>query len=123
MGRQKRRQASYRFGWCAELLSCVSLWCQGFRVLGWRLRTALSEVDIVARRGAVVALIEVKARQDATAAALALSATQRGRITRAARLVLAHWPQLVKATFCFDVMLVTPWHWPQHQPNAWGEGL
>ncbi len=74
------------------MLCCVSLWCRGYRVLAWRLRTTLGEVDIVARRGGAVALIEVKARQDAAAA------------------------------LCFDVMLVIPWHWPQHQPNAWGEG-
>lgn len=122
MGRRKRGQAGYRFGWWAELLCCISLWCRGYHVLAWRLRTVLGEVDIVARRGAVVALIEVKARQDATTAAVALSAAQRGRITRAAHVVLGRWPHLARETLRFDVMLVTPWHWPQHQSNAWGEG-
>jgi putative endonuclease len=119
--KSQQRVERYRFGLWAEWLCRLSLRLRGYQIRATRYRTAAGEIDIIASRADVVAIIEVKARRDALAAALALGAGQRVRIVRATRLVLARWPQLQNSHVRFDVMLVTPWHWPQHIINAWGE--
>jgi putative endonuclease len=48
----------------------------------------VGEIDIVARRGRVLAVIEVKARADLGTAAEAIGPRQRGRILRATERLL-----------------------------------
>ena len=83
--------------------------------------TGAGEIDIIARRGPVVAMVEVKARRAADDAALALRRPQRERIGRAARQWLARHPDYNGHVLRFDVMLVAPWRWPRHIVNAWEE--
>ena len=115
------RAGRYRFGLWAELACRVDLRLRGYRICGVRARTPMGEIDIVARRGDVVAVIEVKARRDAVAAALALQGRQRARIVQAARWLMGRRPEWVGAVVRFDVMLVTPWRRPRHLVNAWGD--
>ena len=91
---------------------------RGYRILGRRLRSPVGEIDIVARRGAVLAIIEVKARPDPAAAA-AVTLRQRERLMRAAGWLVAGRPDLATLQVRFDVMLVTPWRWPRHMVDAW----
>lgn len=77
------------------------------------------EVDIVARRGNVVAFVEVKLRPSLAAAAAAISPRQQGRIARAARHFLATHPDLAGCVLRFDAMLVAPWRLPRHLADAW----
>ena len=92
---------------------------RGYRILGRRLRSPVGEIDIVARRGAVLAIVEVKARPDSAAAAEAVTPRQQERLIRAAGWVVAGRPDLAAMQVRFDVMLVTPWRWPQHVVDAW----
>jgi putative endonuclease len=46
----------------AETLACWYLRLKGWRILARRARVPGGEVDIVARRGRIVAFVEVKAR-------------------------------------------------------------
>ena len=92
---------------------------RGYRILGRRLRSPVGEIDIVARRGAVLAIIEVKARPDPAAAAAAVTLRQRERLMRAAGWLVAGRPDLATLQVRFDVMLVTPWRWPRHMVDAW----
>lgn len=91
----------------------------GYRVVSVRERTPLGEIDIVARRGGILAIVEVKARRDAGAATVALSERQRRRLARAAAAFLARHPELAPLSVRFDVMLVSPWRWPRHLADAW----
>lgn len=52
------------FGKTAEDLACAELQRLGYAVLARRYRTRVGEIDIVARDGAVVVFVEVKARTD-----------------------------------------------------------
>jgi putative endonuclease len=88
-------------------------------VLARRLRTPAGEIDIVARRGALVAFVEVKARGSTDAAAFALTEPQWRRIARAAELFVARRPALADCAIRFDAMLVTPRGWPTHVIDAW----
>ncbi|HYG85354.1 MAG TPA: YraN family protein [Azospirillum sp.] len=114
-----RRQRSESYGRFAEALCRTLLRLRGYRILATRLRTPLGEIDIVARRGDTLAVIEVKARQDWQAATEAVGARQLGRLSRAAHVFLAANPQYAGLSLRFDVMLVTPFAWPRHLRDAW----
>lgn len=118
MSRGARHQAWRRGRW-AELICAVSLILRGYRILGRRLRSPVGEIDILARRGAVLAIVEVKARQEIAEAAEAVTARQQERLVRAAGWIVAGRPELAAMQVRFDVMLVTPWRWPEHIVDAW----
>ncbi len=117
MSRDRRR--AWRRGRWAEALCAASLLLRGYRILGRRLRSPVGEIDILARRGRVLAVIEVKARADVASAAEAVTARQRERLTRAAGWVVAGRPELAALHIRFDVMLMTPGGVPRHVIDAW----
>jgi putative endonuclease len=112
----------WRFGRRAEALCVLTLRLKGYRILARDLRTSLGEIDIVARRGRVLAFVEVKARDVAVEADEALGRRQRGRIERAARTFLQGRPDLGHCELRFDIMLARPWRLPIHLADAWRSG-
>lgn len=116
--RSRRGKQSHRRGHRAELLCCLALWFKGYRILTRRYKTHQGEIDIVARKGKVLAFIEVKARPDMSKAAEAVNPFQQARMARTAALYHAHNRGLSKLQMRFDVMLVLPWRWPTHIENA-----
>ncbi len=116
------RRRRFRFGRFAEEICAWHLRLRGYRILARRFRTPLGEIDIVARRGGLVAFIEVKARRDLVQAGESLSPHQQRRITRAAGMYLQKQPSLQRLDQRFDVMLVAPWHMPRHVIDAWRDG-
>lgn len=117
------RQAAHRLGHVAELRAVWRLRLAGYTVLARRYKTRLGEIDIVARRGGVLAFVEVKARADLPTAADALGSRQFGRVARAASLFLARHPPYAAHSVRFDAVLVGgPFlrHlWPLHLPDVW----
>ena len=122
MAEPARRRAE---GWGrrAEDLCAWALRAKGYRILARRYRCPAGEIDIVARRGPVLAIIEVKARPTLAAALEALTPRQRTRLERAALAYLATGSAGIvpQSDFSlrFDLMVVTPWRWPRHLANAW----
>lgn len=119
----KRRQRSFRHGLLAEMLCVWWLRGKGYRILARRLRTPLGEIDIVARRGRTLAVIEVKARPTRAACLEAVTYAQRGRLARAAQTLLsgkiAGLGAAAHHNIRFDAMLVVPWRLPEHVVDAW----
>ncbi len=120
MSRQLRRKALRR-GELAELLCLWHLRLRGYRILARRFRVPSGEIDLIARRGDVLAAVEVKARDSVGSAGEAISARQRRRIERALAHFVAQRPELARLTLRFDVMLVAPRRLPQHLVAAWRE--
>lgn len=118
MSLEARRRA-FRRGHAAEFLCLWHLRLRGYRILARRFRVPSGEIDLIARRGGVVAAIEVKARASLGAAGEAISARQRRRIARALEHFLAQRPDLAGLVRRYDVMLVTPRRLPQHLADAW----
>ena len=116
--RRDRREAERRGRW-AETLSLWSLRLRGYRILARGFRTDVGEIDILARRGEILAVIEVKARADSISAGDALMPRQRRRIERALLYFLAQRPELRELALRFDLMLVTPRRLPRHLADAW----
>lgn len=113
------RQRAERRGRVAERLALWRLRLAGWQIVARDWRSPVGEIDLVARRGRVLAVIEVKSRADTASAAEALSRRQRRRIARAAEAFLAARPDLADLELRFDVMLVAPLRPPQHWPAAW----
>jgi putative endonuclease len=118
----KRRKA-HQLGHSAELRAVWRLRLGGWTILARRYRTGLGEVDIVARRGKILAFVEVKARGDVVRATEALTERQFGRASRAASLFLAQHPRHAGCSVRFDAILVGGSAlgalWPRHLPDVW----
>lgn len=114
-----RRQRAQRRGRLAEWLCLWHLRLHGWRILARGWRCPAGEIDILARRGTVLAVIEVKSRGEIPAAAAALAPRQRRRIARAAQAFLIARPDLAGLDLRFDLMLVAPHRLPRHWRGAW----
>ncbi len=114
------RRAGFDLGHRAETLAAWALRLKGYRILARRYRTPLGEIDLVARRGDTVAIVEVKARASLEAAMDAVTPAAQGRIERAADLWLGSQRDHARLSLRFDIVAVLPRRWPVHIPNAWG---
>lgn len=113
------RVRAYRRGYGGERLAAWWLRLKGYRILARRHRSPVGELDLVARRGSVLAFVEVKAREDAGAALEAVGGRQRRRIARAAEAYRAGRPELAALAVRFDVMVMLPKRPPRHIMDAW----
>ncbi len=88
---RRRRDPTGR-GNAAEAEAARWLATIGYRVIARNLRTPLGELDLIAYEGAVLCLIEVKARRSSRfgSAADAVGSRKRKQVVRVARWVLAH---------------------------------
>ena len=118
-GKVVRGRRAQRRGRLAEWLCCWHLRLRGWRIVARRWRCPAGEIDILARRGGVLAIIEVKSRGEVAAAATALSRRQRRRIGRAAQAFLVSRPDLAALAPRFDVMLVGRLPLPRHLRGVW----
>jgi putative endonuclease len=116
---REERQRAWRRGWWAETLCAIVLRLRGYRIMSRRLRTPVGEIDILARRGRTLAVIEVKARDDFASAAESITDRQKQRLIRAAGWVVSGRPDLAALDMRFDVMLVAPRRMPRHVVDAW----
>jgi putative endonuclease len=112
-----RRRKSYRRGHRGEWLAAAALMAKGFRILARRYRTRLGEIDLIARRGDLVLIVEVKARPTLRAAMDAIARESERRIEGAADLWLSRQPDYGRLSVRFDMVAVLPWRWPVHVEN------
>jgi putative endonuclease len=100
------RQAAFRVGVTAESRAAAYLAGHGYAIAARRFKRPVGEVDIVARRGAELVFVEVKARRRLDDAALSVTARQQRRIIAAAEAWLAEHPDDGGCDIRFDVILV-----------------
>ncbi|MCR9219378.1 MAG: YraN family protein [Alphaproteobacteria bacterium] len=113
-----RRRAERR-GRSAESLALWLLRLKGYRLIARRARTPVGEIDLIVRRGRVLAAVEVKARASLQEAAETLGVRQRRRVAQAFDYWLALQPDLARLDRRFDLVLVAPGRPPRHLPDAW----
>lgn len=113
----KRRKAERR-GRLAESVAGLWLRLHGWRILAYRQRVPGGEVDLVARRGRIVAFVEVKARASEQAAGMALDRHRLKRVAVAAEQLA---PRFARAgdDIRIDAMFIVPGRLPRHLPNVW----
>lgn len=115
--RVKKQQAFSR-GIRAERLAALVLMLKGFRIVERRYKTRFGEIDLIARRGRLVLIVEVKARHSVEAAMEAVSRTNLQRIEAAADHWLTRQPDYDKLFLRFDLVAVLPRRFPVHIPAA-----
>lgn len=113
------RRAAYRRGRWAESHAALLLRAKGYRIVARGYRCPAGEIDIIARRGAVLVAVEVKARATLATAAEAIDPRQRSRIERALSIFVAQKPDYSACDIRFDAILISPWRWPRHIADAW----
>ena len=113
------RQRAERRGRRAETLAALHLRLKGYRILARRVRNGGGEIDLVARRGQVVAFVEVKQRRYLDSARQAVSPRNWQRIARAAELWMANRPALSPYDWRYDLVTVQPFGWPRHHKDFW----
>ncbi|MCY4501543.1 MAG: YraN family protein [Alphaproteobacteria bacterium] len=106
----------------AERIAAWRLRLAGYRLLARRYRTSVGEIDLVARRGRRLVMVEVKARPTEALARQAVPERQRRRIEMAARRFLAANPRYRDYAVRFDVIAVVPGRLPIVIPDAWRDG-
>ena len=119
--RQARGVLARRDGRRAEVLAALWLMAKGYRILGFRLRTPQGEIDLLAQRGSVLAVVEVKTRPTLAEALEAVGVDQRIRLRRAGAQLAAGRRGLASAQVRLDLVAVVPSRWPRHLPDAWRE--
>jgi putative endonuclease len=112
------REAAERRGRAAESLACWHLRLHGWRILARRARVPGGEVDIVARRGRVLAFVEVNARATEEAAAFALDDWRLRRVAVAAERLAPRYGR-DGDDIRIDALFIVPWRWPRHLANVW----
>lgn len=117
MANRPEKLAAYRRGHRGEWLAALALSLKGYRILARRYRTPAGEIDLIARRGNLVIMVEVKARPTLLAAMEAVTYTAERRIEAAADLWLSRRADYAKLSVRFDLVAILPRRWPVHVPN------
>lgn len=91
----------------------------GYRILARRVRNGGGEIDLIARRGGVVAFVEVKQRRSREAAQQAVPLRNWQRIARAAEIWMAAQNDLAELDWRYDLVAVQPRRWPKHYKDFW----
>ena len=112
------RQIAFRTGILAESRAAAFLIAKGFRILARRWRSPVGEIDIIARRRALLIFVEVKARDQLDDAAWSVTDRQRLRIAAAAEAWLARYADDRIRDIRFDAVLIAPRRLPRHIPSA-----
>ena len=101
-----------------EMLAANYLRLKGWSILARRLKTPRGEVDLVARRGKLVAFVEVKWRARAEDLDFAIDERRLARVAAAAEILGASYMQ-DGDDMRIDVLLLAPGQLPRHIANAW----
>lgn len=113
-----KRQLAEARGRKGEARAAAWLRLKGWSILDTRVKTPVGEVDIVARRGGLVAFVEVKWRSKVEDLDHAIDEYRLRRVAAAPEAV-AHTYARDGEDLRVDVILLAPKAFPRHITNAW----
>lgn len=112
--RQSRGRRAYRDGHGAEWIAALYLMAKGYQIIAMRLKTPLAEIDLLARKGKTLAVIEVKRRSNRQLAISALGPDQQLRLLMAGNRLIRSRPSLGKLQPRLDLIALSPGRFPHH---------
>ena len=118
-----RRETAEARGRRAEALAAWWLRAKGYTILSRRVRLPVGEIDLIARKGDVIAFIEVKERATLEAALGAVTPAAWRRISRAAESWMAQRPRFHDCGWRYDLIAIAPGYLPSHLRDAWRPGM
>jgi putative endonuclease len=108
------RQRAEQRGHKSETMAVWWLRLKGYRIIARRFKTRLGEVDIIARKRDVVAMVEVKARATLIEAMDAVDYSTMRRIEAAGDLWLAKQRDHARLNIRYDLIAILPRKLPVH---------
>lgn len=118
-----KRQIAEARGRAAERRAALWLRLKGYSILAMRVKLPVGEIDLVARKGKLIAFVEVKARARQEDALGAVSVQSWQRIARAAEAWMGQRPKLADYGWRYDIVALAPGRLPHHLKDAWRPGL
>lgn len=112
------RRKALRRGSFSESLAAWALRAKGYRIVDRNFRCPFGEIDVVARKGDLIAFVEVKARPTLSAAVDAVSYRAQRRISKSGEAWIGRQRDWEKLSWRFDIVAVLPRRWPVHLPGA-----
>ncbi|OSZ64286.1 hypothetical protein CAP40_16565 [Sphingomonas sp. IBVSS2] len=112
------RRAAETRGREGERRAAWWLWLKGWKILDRRVRTPAGEVDLVVRRGSLIAFVEVKTRATAADLDFAIDERRLARVAAAAEVLMPRYAG-PDDDIRVDVILIAPGTPPRHIENAW----
>ena len=117
--RAERGALARRSGRRSEVWAALWLMAKGYRILGFRLKTPQAEIDLLAKRGDILAVVEVKSRASLEVALETVTYDQRQRLRRAGVALAANRPGLAACAVRLDLLALAPGRRPVHIRDAW----
>lgn len=117
--RASKKQKAYKQGVISEKLAAVFLRFKGYKILEQRFKTPVGEIDLIARKGKALVMVEVKQRRSIDEALESVTPKMRGRIERAALYYMHRHSGAQDLNLRFDLIAM---QWPfliRHLDNAW----
>ena len=113
-----KREIAEKSGRDGEARAALWLRAKGWQILDRRVKTPAGEIDLVARRGGLIAFVEVKWRRRKEELDLAIDERRLSRVAAAVEAV-AHRYAVAGEDIRLDVILLAPGAFPRHIANAW----
>lgn len=111
----------------AEFIARCYFTFKGYEILEKNLKnirkSAIGEVDFIAKKGNTVIFVEVKKRQSIEKAKYAIKPTQQKRIVNAAKIFIKKHPIYQNYNLRFDAVLIKFPFKIVHIKNAWNENI
>ena len=116
-------KSNHARGHFAEKIACLYLMLKGY----WPVRlnftvgrgTGAGEVDLIMRRAKTLIFVEVKYRSTLIRAMEAISIENQVRVARSSAAFLQQNPCYRNDNIRYDAVLLAPYRWPRHLPDAW----
>lgn len=118
-----KRQIAEARGREAERRAALWLRLKGYSILAARVKLPVGEIDLIARKGRLIAFVEVKARARQDDALGAVSVQSWHRIARAAEAWMGQRPKFADYGWRYDLIALAPGRLPNHLKDAWRPGL
>jgi putative endonuclease len=112
------RKAAENRGREGERRAAWWLWLRGWRILDRRVRTPAGEVDLIVRKGNLIAFVEVKTRATHAELDFAIDERRLARVAAAAEYLMPRYAG-PGDDIRVDVILIAPRTLPRHIENAW----
>jgi putative endonuclease len=119
------KDKAYQFGIRAEKFAVFFLRLKGYRIIAQRYQNPKGEIDILAVKGNIMAVVEVKARQSFEQCAYSIPEWKQQKILGATKWLMAGHGKISglamgsERIIRFDAILVIPRRLPKHIKDAW----
>lgn len=122
---RSKKQKSYKFGLRAEKIAALFLRLKGYKIIAERYRNPKGEIDILAIRGKILAVVEVKARKNIYDCNYSITSWKQQKILGALEWLVAGDSKIAGLVekgshiIRFDAIFIIPKRLPKHLADAW----